>query len=422
MKTCKHLQLALAGMLTLGAFASCSETDTPQDTLSTKGSPVKLTTRSQATLAYYNDFAFKAFRNLMDINGETNMVFSPLSLSSDISMLANGLSGEGREQVLRAINPSVSLDDLNALNAELLPAVRVADPTATLFLNRAFWYDPKFNFNDTYLTAVNSFYGAETFAYDFDDRVELVKALDNWTSTSTSGKIPSSGLALGDIGRCPFVISDVTGFFGKWADKFDPSKTVAKPFTCDDGSTVDAMMMNAVLQPTLHKSDGVVTLTQVPFNDNIFSFDIIMPAEGVSLADARAHLDGDAIRNLLSDGTPYIVILQMPRFSLGVKSFDFSATLKSLGVTSIFLPSTYSFTAMYEEGNPQFASILQHSTLSVNEEGASAASATLATGGTIAPAFEIREVVVDRPFLFMIREISSGSILFMGQIADPTLD
>jgi len=149
----------------------------------------------------------------------------------------------------------------------------------------------------------------------------------------------------------------------------------------------------------------------------MYSMVLVMPAQG-SLADFEASLDADRLDAVLGSLSTASVTLSMPKFKLE-SSFGLSETMKTLGMTDAFTPGIADFSGMEDTRSLYISDLLHKAYVDVNEEGTEAAAATAVVVGMTSMPAENHTISFDHPFLFLIRDIQTNTILFMGRLADP---
>lgn len=356
-----------------------------------------------------NDFAFKYFKNIpTDDNG--NIVISPLSLSMTLAMAANGAEGETLDEILRVIgSDNTSLRNINSQNSFLINVFPQLDPKTTLSLANALWIHKDFSVKEQFRTLCADTYNAEVNNIDMYSPAAK-DIINKWAEQHTNGLIKNF---LSEEPRKVLSIMNALYFKGQWSDKFSKSDTRKAAFHNADGRNPQVSMMHDSNHVCGTLMDGGTMVVSLPYGNKAFRMTIIVPEEGTTTDQYAAHLTTEKWLgwqdDLLREGTRD---LKMPKFDIESQNEPIEM-LRKLGMTRAFGDGA-EFSGIAE--GLQISSIKQKTHIIVDESGTEAAAVTdigfdltIAQPGT-------RTIVVDRPFIFIISESGSSSILFMGKI------
>ncbi|HEX6558497.1 MAG TPA: serpin family protein, partial [Longimicrobiales bacterium] len=201
-----------------------------------------------------------------------------------------------------------------------------------------------------------------------------------------------------------------------WSKAFDARNTRPTPFTRSDGSRVDVPMMWRESSYPIARTSDVVAV-ELPYADSAYSIVLVMPAQGTALSAAESYLTDAKWEALLALLHTNEVLLGVPKFHIEY-SVELNDILKNLGMGVAFEPNVADFTRISTRDDMYISRVFQKAFIDVNEEGTEAAAATgVGMGVTSAP----MPLAYDRPFLFAIRERSTGTILFAGRVTDPSV-
>ena len=412
MKPLSCLAPALTAVILLGG---CGEGTAPDDLGPIDGLPRALSIAESNLIEADNRFAFKLFRKINEQEGDKNIFISPLSVAMALGMTYNGAAGSTREAMRQTLElEGLSLQEVNESYRSLIDLLRNLDPRVEFTLANSIWYQHTKTFEQEFLDVTRQFFDAEVTPLDFGDPAAS-QTINGWVKDATSGKIDK---IVPD--RIPWDIVmyliNAIYFKGDWTYQFDKNRTQDAPFTLVDGSqtTVDMMSHEAEVEIGLNWTEGV-WLADLPYSGSAYSMTILLPetAEEISSLIGRLTQDNwDVWIEGLNLGETYV---SMPKFTLEYE-ITLNDVLQSLGMGVAFT-DTADFTRMYAPGGIYIDSVKHKTFVDVNEEGTEAAAATSVGMGLVSapPRF-----VVDRPFIFVIREKYSGTILFMGKIMDPS--
>jgi serine protease inhibitor len=367
--------------------------------------------------ATYADFGLGLLQRLAAQPEAGNVIVSPVSAGLAVSMLANGAGDETLAGILRTLAAAEGIEPLNGANAALLEALPSDD--VELAVANAMWAREGVPFLPGFLSDVRSLYAAEVATMDFG-APNNVDSMNAWASRSTRGRIPSmvepplpSDLVL--------FLANAVYFKGRWKDEFQPAATRERPFETPDGTVQHPLMHRTDVYGYL-REDGF-SAARLPYRGGRFAMYVLLPDSGVPLAAVRDRLTAEEWARWMSGFESRDVELALPRFRLNAWA-DLIPPLAAMGMRDSFDQQRARFTRMVDvsllaERNVYVTRARQQVFIEVNEEGTEAAAIS-SFGATVESVPEPPvPFIVDRPFLFAIRDDSSGALLFVGQVLDP---
>lgn len=355
-----------------------------------------------------NAFGFELLGELAD--GDENVVTSPVSVATMLAMLLAGAEGDtaaAMADVLRLESPR----DVRV--GALLDQLAGGDDV-TLSVANGLWPDDSAPLNDDYLTFVQDIFGATADEADLGS-AETAEEIDAWVDEHTEGLIPTiaEDLGLPDPSAALALVNAVY-FLGEWTTQFDPERTQNAPFRLADGSRVQAPLMQLNDQELGHvKRDGYEML-RLPYGEQgRFAMEVLLPDQGSSLPALLGALDAAEWRAAIDALAPQkLGVVALPTFELEWQA-ELSGPLQELGMGAAF-DADADFGAMSPDA-PGLDTVVHKTYIRVDEKGTEAAAVTGGVTRTSAePAF-----VVDRPFAFTISDQQTGTVLFLGAVADP---
>ncbi len=374
-----------------------------------------------------NGFAVELLQELNREN-EQNLFFSPYSISLALAMAyagANGITASEMAQVLHFNLPIEEFhSQLNSLDQSLYMVPEyLKDNKDSFQLNIAntLWGQSGYPFRQSYLNRLAKSYGAGLQEVDFiNDSEQTRSQINDWVSEETEGKIedliPEGGL--NSLTR--LVITNAIYFNAAWMQPFEKKNTKTDDFYLSDGNAIKTPMME-IEERFSYQRDSDLQLVEIPYLNNRYSMVLVMPNES-GLSGFIENLSSEQLSSRLESTRSGKVILRMPKFKFE-SSFSVNQALRELGMETAFSPIEADFTAMYEPaGDPLYISEVIHKAfVDVDEEGTEAAAATaVVMGATVAePIDEPVLLAFNHPFMFLIRDRSSGLILFTGLIMNP---
>lgn len=360
-------------------------------------------------------FAFDLFQQIVREQPDANVFISPFSVSTVLQMIDNGAAGATKQEMERVLHTDGwSAGDLNAACEGLNQSLN-SQTNVTLELANAIWYKQGISLKPAFASANREFFQAELAGVDFNNP-QSAQTINDWADRSTHGKIPQ-------VVQWPFdpatrvILANAIYFKGKWERPFDPQETKPHAFQLAGGGEKQAPTMWQHGHFEYQSGDGFQAV-RLPYAGRRLWMEVFLPDAGSNPAKLLARFSDRSDRNKMlegffgRDGT-----LALPRFKLEY-NIRLNQSLQALGLKRAFADADFS--AMSDE--PLVLSeVKQKSYVEVNEEGTEAAAVTV---GIVTATAVLRpqppfEMIVDRPFLFVIQDHQTQSILFMGVVADP---
>jgi len=368
-------------------------------------------------------FAFDLYGTLKDEAG--NLFLSPYSISVALAMTHAGSAAETARQMTETLHFTLPADRLHAaFNAYSLDlqARAHAETEGTPFelsLANSLWGQKDFPFRPEFLDVLATNYGAGMRLVDYAADPEGARqAINGWVSDETRKKIQDL-IPEGAIdGMTRLVLANAIYFKAGWRDPFDASATSPEDFHRLDGSTVEVPMMHQEESLGYAAGEGVQAL-ELPYVSGDMSMLILLPDEGRFEA-FQDGLSAQTLEAILSGLSYRPVVLSLPKFTY-VSAFSLNDALKELGMADAFDPDKADFSGMDGARDLYISNVLHKAFVAVDEKGTEAAAATaVIMEVTSAPIDQPMVVTVDRPFIYLIRDTRTGSVLFLGRVLDPS--
>ena len=374
----RMLGIAASALVAVSLLAGCAGSSNLTATELTAGtSPASSGSLEVGEGSDTYDFALGLLRESAD---EKNTLVSPgADELADMLQAYGALAGDGP---LRTAN-SVWLRDSDGLSVE-----------------------------DDFLVTCGERLGAQVFSAPFDD--STVADVNAWVSEKTDEMIPQMLSQISDSAQVLLV--NALAFDGGWEDPFDSALVSPDTFTCEDGTEQDVTMMHSAEDSYLESE--LATGFVKPYEGYDYAFVGLLPAEGVSVEELLASLDGDALEELLTPVAGAAAEIGLPKFTSSYEA-ELTDALRSLGMTDAFDATRADFSRMgtSEQGPLYVGSVLHKTFVDVNEEGTRAAAATtVSMDGASAPGgpVEYHEVILDRPFVYLIVDLRCDLPVFIG--------
>lgn len=369
-----------------------------------------------------NAFAFDLYQSLRA--GDGNLILSPYNISLTLAMTYAGASGETETQMARALHFTLPQDRLNpAFNQLDTNLSQEGQSSATdrqplqLNIANAVWAEQTFPFLQTYLDLIAQNYGAGIHLADFIHQFPRVRTqINNWVSDQTKGKIQNlipDGALNADT---RMVLVNAIYFKADWQEPFDPDNTTNAPFHILDGSQVDVKTMNDTLHIPYSSGDGYQAV-ELPYQNGTAAMDILVPDTG-NFDQFESTITAESFDKIRNDMQPASVMLSLPKFTFD-SQFSLSDQLTTLGMPDAFDANKADFSGMTGKQDLFISNVVHKANITVDEKGTEAAAATgVIMQATSAMVTQIN-LQIDRPFLYVIRDLNSGQILFIGRVLNP---
>lgn len=356
--------------------------------------------------------------------GEGNLVISPASIILALAMTYAGAEGATADEIATVLH--FQLDDesvheaFNALDA-LLESRSFEGPEDDGVLVRtanSLWGQQGLPFEKPFLDTLAVNYGAGMRLVDFTTAAEQARlAINQWVAGETNDKItdliPAGMLnALTRLVLVNAVYLDAT-----WASQFDPDLTYDGTFSLADAAEVTVPLMTQSASFPYAAGDGWQA-AQLPYLRNELGLLLIVPDEG-RFSQIEAMLPDGFIADVAGRLAQVEVELTMPKFEFRTQT-GLNAALRELGMTSAFEPDAADFSGMTTAERLFISDVIHEAYIAVDEEGTEAAAATAVVMRATAAPLETVQLTVDRPFLFALRDLETGALLFLGRVIDPS--
>jgi serpin B len=371
-------------------------------------------------------FAFDLYGQLKGADG--NLFFSPFSISTAMAMTYAGARGQTADQMRKAlcihemfrtaINPNMEtvaygqlIDQLNDPNRSDAYQLSVAN---------ALWAQKGYPFLDTFVQLNNQYYHAGLENVDFINDTETSRqTINQWVEEKTNEKIKNL-IPQGAVNAMTrLVLTNAIYFKGEWAESFDKARTQEAPFFCPSGGTVQAPLMTQKEKFGYGETD-TLQLLQLPYKGQQLSMLVLLPKHKDGLGQLESQLTAETLVGWQSRLRKKEVIVYLPKFKM-TSQFSLNQTLSAMGMSDAFDLTRADFSGMTGTKDLFLSAVLHKAFVEVNEEGTEAAAAT---GGVISTtSVEIAPppiFLADHPFVFLIQDNNTKSILFLGRVTDPT--
>lgn len=380
----------------------------------------ELTKLEKSLVASDNKFGLKLFKEINKAEQDKNIFISPLSISMALGMTLNGANGETQAAMEQTLElAGLTTDEINRSYQSLIKLLTNLDRKVIFKIANSIWYRQGWTFEEAFINLNKTYFDALVQSLDFDDP-NAASIINKWVKDNTNGLIeeivepPINPLTV------MFLINAIY-FKGTWTYEFDKELTQDDLFTRLDGSqrTVPMMKLNGDLQ---YFENELFQAVDLPYGNELFSMTILLPRQGVDVNNLVSQFSRDNWEQWIGSFSEEPVDLCLPKFRLEYET-KLNDVLKSLGMAVAFEPYQADFSGMYTGPENLFISKVKHKTfVEVDEEGTEAAAVTSVevTDTSAGPKGIVMKV--DHPFVLVIRENKSQTLLFMGKIVEPILE
>ena len=368
-----------------------------------------------------SDFGFDLYQQLRENKG--NLFFSPYSISTALAMTYAGAKGQTEKEMAKVLHFSLEQEPLHSSFSKLQSHLNTIQNKGHIKLNIAnsLWAQEGYRFLDTFFDLNKKYYGAGLNFVDFARQTESVrKTINMWVEKETQQKIKKlikPGM-LDTLTR--LVLCNAIYFKGNWLNQFDEKSTIDTDFYISPDRTIKVSMMNQKSEYKW-KNFGGFSAIELPYEGNDLSMIVFLPKEIDGLVEFERNLTNDKVKDWINELTGSYkseIFVSLPRFKTTCE-FELSKMLSDMGMPGAFILGNADFSGMNGKKILFISKVIHKAFVDVNEEGteATAATAVITLEGSIIIPLMFR---VNHPFVFLIRENQTGSILFIGRIVDPT--
>lgn len=377
--------------------------------------PRPLTVAESSVRDAANAFSFALWGKINAAQPDTNVFISPLSASFALGMTMNGAANVTYDQMHSALQfGSMPLSDVNAGYKSLIALLQSLDPSVKMQIANSIWYRNGFPVLPSFVDTTKADFGAAVTGLNFDDVSGSLAKINGWVSTATNGKIPS---VLDDIDPAAmmFLINAIY-FKGSWRSRFDPAMTTSATFTSGAGRAQPMQLMHQV-SDLEYAETPTYQAVDLSYGDSAFTMTVLLPKAGTSIQSLAASLTPATWPTIVSGFRSVVQVdLSLPKLLLKYDRL-MNPDLAALGMVEPFDKNGADFTNMVTTGGTQLyiKFVKQDTFLDINEEGTEAAAVT--TVGIYAVDAQVTPVMrVDHPYIIVIRERLTGTVLFMGKV------
>jgi len=390
-------------------------------------------TQASSLVANLNTLGIDLYHTLTQSADQENLIFSPYGVVSAFSAAYAGAAGETEAEMVQFLHflpQSEQHSQYRTINCYLTSLANDAEPINQgmgeqhipfqLQIANGLWQQAGFPFSQGYLGTIAENYSADLQTVDFvTGSPQVVEQINQWVRQKTAGRIQE--LVTNDevTSATRLVIANAIYFKASWLIPFSPSQTQVQPFALRNGDQVMVPLMHNTLRASYLKAEGYQAALLpyfLPAVDKRVEMVILVP-DPERFSEIEQSLDLATVADTVANAEPYELTLALPKFELNHR-LDLRKVLSAIGLQAPFEPAQANFSRITGGENGLYISAaIQQATITVDEQGTEAAAAT----GIPMPVSKVEpaELIVNRPFIYAIRETESNAILFLGRVVNP---
>ncbi len=366
------------------------------------------------------DFGFELYQELKNEKG--NLFFAPYSISTALAMTYAGTRGQTEKEMSEVLHFSLRQEPLHSSFSKLQSHLNIIQNKGYIKLSIAnsLWAQEGYHFLDAFFDLNKKYYGAGLNFVDFEVKTEAArKTINLWVEDRTEQKIKELIKPRMIDQLTTLVLCNAIYFKGDWLSQFDKKRTHDTDFYIAVDKTIQVSMMSQKSKFKFKDFNDFSTI-ELPYEGNDLSMVIFLPKEIGGLVKLEENLTNDNVKDWIKqlyNSYESEISVSLPKFKTTCE-FELSKVLSNMGMSSAFSLRTADFSGMTGIKDLFISKVIHKAFVDVNEEGTEAAAATavvMEKGISMPLTFK-----ADHPFVFLIRENKTGSILFIGRIIDPT--
>lgn len=369
-----------------------------------------------------NEFGFALYRQLADTS-EANLFYSPLSVAEALGLVYAGASAETATELRDVFQfPSAAAalgQQLRAFEQRLTDQAGADPPRFEFTIANAAWVQSGFALRDEYRQTVAEAFAAQVADVDFQTSPEAAtRTINQWVAKQTNDRIRELMTPASIRPETRLVLTNAVYFLGSWERPFDQQLTRPGPFTAAAGAAVEVPLMRQTARFRYAEFDGGQALA-LPYKGDALELVAFLPTAGQPLGSLESQLSPARIEQWTRTMRPQQVHVVLPKFTIKWRD-ELNQPLKALGVRAAFDPQAADLDRIASDAELYVALVVHEAFVAVDEQGTEAAAATgVGVAITSIDPQRPKAFIADRPFLFLIRDRTTGAVLFVGRLVQP---
>lgn len=373
-----------------------------------------------------NVFGFNLFRQMnYNLKDNSNIFYSPYSVFTALAMTYEG----ARNDTLKQMREVLKIEQGNASFHQYMKVLYEylnQNGKYNISTANALWIKENLHLLEEYTNIIKTFYYGELSHIDFSDTNEASNIINLWINSNTNGLIKDL-IKREDIDPIftALILTNAIYFKGMWEVQFDPNNTTEKDFKVINESKIRAPTMQLINTDNLfnYTENDDLQILELPYSGNDISMVILLPKKDIDLSHIISLIDNDKLKNWIKSMSKESVDIYLPKFKIETPTFELKDYLISLGMNNPFT-NLADFSGITGSNDLYIEKILHKAFIEVNEEGTEAAAATVVEMRLTVDHGGEESIItfnVDHPFLFLIQQKDTGTVLFMGKVINPIL-
>lgn len=391
--------------------------------------PIQLSQEQQVFANNNNGFTLNFLKTVNDVDkSDKSFIYSPLSITYVLGMVNDAATGQTEKELEQTLGfQQGGIQAVNDYCKKLIDGLPKVDKDVTLNIANAIFLNKDKTLKKQFAEDVSNYYDAAAESLDFKESKKSADVINKWCDDKTNGMIPKI-LDSTDPNAVSYLLNAIY-FKADWASKFDKNNTKEEDFETQNGKIRLPLMHQNVLISYL--KNNVYSAVRIPYGNGLWSMDVMLPEEGKTVDDVIEHLAqyglvGYGFYGTMGDTySAYEVDLKLPRYETESDTDSKEVgglipLMQNLGIHLAFDCDFSEIPNMCENGNLYISMMRQKAKIKVSEEGSEAAAVTVAgesltTSLPTDPVYPKATFYANKPFVYVIREQSSGVILFVGK-------
>lgn len=362
-----------------------------------------------------NDFGFSLFNAVNNNSKGENIFISPFSISAALAMTLNGARDETNVEMTETLKYSGwNKDSLNTTFRDLLQLLPELDKKVKINNANSIWYRTGFEVLPDFLDVNKNFFNAEVRDKDFSNPNSVIE-INKWIEDKTEGKIRDVLKTLDP--QAVMLLINAIYFKAQWKNEFDKKETKIEKFYLENGNQINVSMMHSSKMKLPFYQSSKFSMIDLPYSDSVYTMSILLPNINHGVDEIINDLNIVNWENIQDKMFNTEIDVAIPKFKLEYKT-SLKSILPNLGMKLAFIHGVADFSGINSFGNLYIDDVIHQSFVEVDEAGTEAAAATVVI---ISNTSVGNEFYANRPFVFLIRDNKTKSILFIGKMMNPQI-
>lgn len=360
-----------------------------------------------------NRFALDLYKQV----NSGNLIFSPYSISTALSMLYEGAGGTTAEEIQEVFHYNVNTTQRLEENNQLRESLN-NDRGIELNTANGLWVQTDYPILDEYHNRLTGFYGAEARQLNLAGEPEASQLIINdWVENKTQGKIEDLFPKDSFSEDTRLVLTNAVYFKGQWLYQFKQHETEQRPFYVTPNNTIQVDTMHLSNKKFNYVKNDEAQVIELPYRNSSLSMIVILPCNQ-TLTEMESNITMEKMESWINSMGKQYVVIYLPKYGYETK-YEMVQILSDMGMPTVFDPGSAKLTGINPDGGLFVSKVIHQAFIEVDEEGTEAAAAT-GVVAELSALFGGEKFRADHPFMYLIMDKDTGAILFMGRVVDPS--